>query len=272
MKLAFTTLGCLEWDMDTILSRAVAYGFDGVDFRGYLGELALFKLPEFTIRAQETAQRFADAQLEIPCFSSSARMFSRTDAEQAGHLEEVRAYARMCGFFGTRFIRIFGGDIGDLPRGQAIERAGRNLRAMAAIARDHQVTLLLETHDAWTGCVHLKMLMELADSDSVGIVWDIHHPYRTMGELPSLTWQTLGRWIRYTHWKDSVTCGNDHPLCLIGEGDLPLEEIYGVLKEGGYDGYLTLEWERKWHPEIEAPDVAFPGYVRFMNELISAHA
>jgi sugar phosphate isomerase/epimerase len=73
MKLAFTTLGCPGWDMDIIVSKAVEYGFDGVDFRGYLGELKIFKFTEFTSRAEETARKLADANLEVPCFSSSVR-------------------------------------------------------------------------------------------------------------------------------------------------------------------------------------------------------
>ncbi|MCK5733697.1 MAG: sugar phosphate isomerase/epimerase [Candidatus Latescibacteria bacterium] len=272
MKLAFPTLGCLEWDMDTILSKAVEYGFDGVDFRGYRGTLELFNLPEFTTRAKETARRFADVALEVPCFSSSARIFCETDSEKTGHLEEIKAYARICEAFGTPLIRIFGGAVGDTPRARAIEIAGKNLKAMAAIAEDHNVRLLLETHDSWTDCALLKALMEFVDSDSAGILWDIHHPYRSVGESPSKTWQTLGKWIGYTHWKDSFPKEADYQLCLIGEGDLPLEETFRVLKQGDYTGYLTLEWEKKWHPEIEEPEEAFPGYVRFMRGLISTHA
>ena len=39
MKLAFTTLGCPDWDLDTIISKAAEFGFDGVDFRGCRGEM-----------------------------------------------------------------------------------------------------------------------------------------------------------------------------------------------------------------------------------------
>ena len=35
MKLAFTTLGCPNWDLDTICTRGKEYGYDGVDLRGY---------------------------------------------------------------------------------------------------------------------------------------------------------------------------------------------------------------------------------------------
>ena len=85
------------------------------------------------------------------------------------------------------------------------------------------------------------------------------------------TWEAIGPWVKYTHVKDS-RLDPAHPdgyqLCLTGAGDLPLPEIIRVLQAGGYDGWLTLEWEKKWHPELEAPEVAFPGYVKYMRGLL----
>ncbi len=39
-------LGCPEWNLDTICKKGREYGFDGVDFRGYLGEIDITRLPE----------------------------------------------------------------------------------------------------------------------------------------------------------------------------------------------------------------------------------
>ena len=38
MKRAFTTLGCPDWDIDTIAENARNMGFDGVELRGANGE------------------------------------------------------------------------------------------------------------------------------------------------------------------------------------------------------------------------------------------
>lgn len=269
MKLAFTTLGCPEWNMDTIISKALEYDFDGVDFRGYLEELDLSKLSEFTTKAEDTAQRFVDANLEVSCFSSSARLFSKMDSEINKHIEELKFYISLCKQFHTHFIRVFGGAIGDTPRAQAIDIVAENLKTMVTFAEDHDVKILIETHDDWLDCEHLKSVMEIVDSGSAGILWDIHHPYRMIDEEPSKTWQIIGKWIQYTHWKDSFVKDNSHQLCLVGEGDIPLEEIFCILKNGNYNGYLTLEWEKRWHPEIEKPEIAFPAYVKFMKKLLS---
>lgn len=272
MKLAFTTLGCPKWDLDTIITQAKKSGYDGVDFRGYQGELQVYKLPEFTSGARETAKRFADAGLEVPCFASSARVY----AKPAEAIDEIRQYAAICKVFGSPLIRVFGGDTKNTPRPEAVKVAVRTLKEAAPIARDHGVKLVLETHDSWLACEMVRSVMEGVDSPNVGVLWDVHHPWRMIDEAPEKTWATLGRWIAYTHVKDSRPKPpapgkeRDYQLCLPGDGDIPLAAIFSVLKKGGYQGYLTLEWEKQWHPEIEEPEVAFPRYAEVARRLLKA--
>ncbi|NOY60975.1 MAG: TIM barrel protein [Calditrichaeota bacterium] len=270
MKLAFSTLGCPNWDLGTIISRAMEYGFDGVDFRGYRGELDIFKLDEFSTFAGESSQRFRDANIKVPCFSSSVRISADSDFDEDKNTAEVKAYGRLCEIFHTPFIRIFGGYFDKTRTEQAVEKTAKRLKKLATIAQDYNVTLLVETHDDWLDSYLLKMLMQQVDSQSVGLLWDTHHPYRFIGEEPAETWQTIGKWIRYTHWKDSYSdesAKEGYRLCPVGDGDMPLREIYAVLKDGNYDGYMTLEWEKMWHPEIEEPEVIFPGFIKFMRQL-----
>ena len=266
MKLSFTTLGCPKWDLAAIISRAKEYGFDAVDFRGYHGTIDLAKLPEFTTRLHETAQMLADGGLAVSSLSSSANILAGPEAA-----DEVKAYARMCDVLGAPFIRIYGGPLGGASREQAVELAARKCKPMLAVAEDYNVTLLVETHDEWVDSSLVKMLLEAADSPALGALWDVHHPYRMQAEPPAITWRNVGRWVMNTHWKDSrATQGpaGSHQLCLMGKGDLPLAEIYGAVKNGGYDGWLTLEWEKHWHPELDEPEVAFPQYVEYMKTLM----
>lgn len=269
MQLAFTTLGCPEWDMATIIGRAIDYGFDGVDFRGYRGALALPTLPEFSTARADTAARLRDANLAVCGFSSSACVCSKP----AEALAEVRAYAALCPIFGTRFIRVFGGAIGTTPRAQAITRAGATLRAAAVIAADAGAQVVFETHDDWRSAAHVAAVLEEAQHPAAGVLWDVHHPYRTLGEAPRETWRLLGRWIRYTHFKDSRRAADTprgYQYCATGTGDVPLAEIVAILQAGGYDGWYTLEWEKQWLPELAEPEEAFPAFVRYMRGLTPA--
>ncbi len=267
MKLAFTTLGCTDWDLDTIIARAVEYGFDGVDFRGYRGELAIYELPEFTTDLDATVAKFADAALAVPCLSTSARVCAKPDEA----LEEIRRYAPLCEAVGATMMRVFGGALGEMSRDQGIDVAAETLRKAGAIAADHGAMVLLETHDAWFDANHLKAVMQQADSPAVGVLWDVMHPFNHGGEAPATTVTVLGEWIRYTHIKDAKR-GDDGKLhlCLVGDGDLPLADCLARLRTGGYDGYLTLEWEKQWHPELDEPEVAYPKYVKTMRDLLGA--
>lgn len=272
MKLAFTTLGCPDWDLETILRQARQMGYDGVDFRGYLGELAIYNLPEFSTDAKETALRFRDAGLEVPCFSSSAKAFNPTPEARQASLAEVQAYARLCAAFGARYIRIFGGAIGGTPHTQAVDLAARAVEAMFPIADDHGARLVVETHDDWVDSELLRRLIGDLDGDLAGVVWDIHHPYRLHGEPLALTWLNLGRYVEYTHWKDSVV-DPDQPEGFLythfGAGDLPIAEALDLLKKGGYDGWLTFEWEKRWKPELAEPEQALPRFIQVMRGLLA---
>ncbi|KRG14444.1 sugar phosphate isomerase/epimerase family protein [Lederbergia galactosidilytica] len=270
MKLAFTTLGCPEWNLDTIISKAVEFDYDGVDFRGYLGEMEIYKLPEFSSDIETTKRKFNEADLEIPCFSSSIRLFTTSNKELESFKEELRQYGRLCQEFNTPFIRVFGGGIGEISRAEAIDFVKNNLAELLPIAEQYGVTLILETHDSWTKCEYVENILRLTDSKHVQVLWDIHHPYRTEGEQPEKTWELLGDRIKYTHWKDSYpdeTAPRGYQLCLMGEGDIPLKRILHLLKQNGYEGYYTLEWEKVWCPEIEEPEVAIPQYIQFMKQL-----
>lgn len=265
MLLSFTTLGCPDWNLETVVDRAASYGFDAVDFRGLAGEMEIWKLPDFSTDAADNANRIADAGIAVSCFSSSVQLANpdRADANRS----EIAAYGKLCETFGTKHIRAFGGGIGDTDRAVAVERTAAHLTELAAIAADHGARILIETHDAWTACADVAAVMSRVGDVAAGVLWDVHHPYRTMGEQPEDTLAALSQWIENTHWKDSAGTTDDFTYCAMGEGDLPLPHIAKLLREHGYDGYATFEWEKKWHPSLAEPEVAFPQYVDYMRGL-----
>jgi len=267
MKLSFTTLGCPNWTMDEIIDRAAQYGFDAIDFRGVGDEFDVFKLPEFTTQLEQTKQKISEAGLAVSGFSSSVQLVSEQNFDN--NCLEIEEYAKLCEYFGAKYIRVFGGRF-EIEREEAVQIVVRQLRIMADIASKYGVKLLIETHDDWISCDELVKIMNQVDSQHVGVLWDVHHPYRMLNEEPQRTWDVLGKWIEYTHVKDSLPAPDTRlgfRYNLTGEGDVPLEQIYNLLRQNGYDGYYALEWEKKWIPDLEEPEIVFPHYVNFMRTL-----
>jgi hypothetical protein len=56
---------------------------------------------------------------------------------------------------------------------------------------------------------------------------------------------------------------------LTGRGEVPVKETVKVLVAGGYRGYYCFEWEKRWHPEIEEPEVAIPHYAKVMSQYLA---
>ena len=52
---------------------------------------------------------------------------------------------------------------------------------------------------------------------------------------------------------------------LMGEGDLPVDDIILALSSINYDGYITLEWVKRWANELSDAGVVFPHFANFMG-------
>ena len=64
--------------------------------------------------------------------------------------------------------------------------------------------------------------------------------------------------------------GSEHWLpVLAGRGRVPLAEALAAIETLEFDGYVSFEWEKYWHPEIEEPEVALPDFMSAIRKLQS---
>lgn len=275
MKLAFMTLGCPAWDLDTICARGREYGFDGVDFRGYLDEIDITRLPLFTQQATQTRRQLEEASLAVSAISSSIQVCA-LEKRQA-NLDEARRTIEVALALGAPNVRLFGG--GDLEKHTRPELAqiGMDcLQEILALDGAPQLKWLFETHDLWIKAADCRLLLEGIPDPAFGALWDMGHTARVGGETPAETYAAIGPRVGYTHVKDAVY-DPKHPQAmhdgwryvLPGQGALPLAESIGLLKANGYDGWLQCEHEKRWHPTLPEPEVVFPAFVRWAKPLIA---
>ena len=245
-QLAFSTLGCPAWDLDTILTNAVAFGYDAIELRGYLDIMDLpTATPFLPERRAETKQRFADSQLSVCCVSSSGVVAQ-------GNLDHVKSHCELAFELGSPYVRIFGG------KPESRELALTNLKAFGDAAQAAGVALVLETHDDFSTGETVAALLSEAAHPAVYSLWDLHHPFR-QGEDLGETHRLLAPTLRHVHIKDSIV-GQGYTL--LGEGDIPVFPMLERILDAGYTGAISLEWEKRWHPEIADPEVAFPQYAK----------
>jgi fatty-acyl-CoA synthase len=99
----------------------------------------------------------------------------------------------------------------------------------------------------------------------VAALWDTHHTFRFGGESPEKTVQNLGAYIKYVHTKDSVVSGGRVCYRMMGEGDMPIDDIMLALRSINYEGFITLEWVKRWANDLDDAGVVFPQFMNFMS-------
>jgi len=274
MKICLTTLGCPEWNLETIIARGREYGFDGIDFRGVQDQIDITVLPEFTTGVAETLRQITEAGLEVSGIASSIKVCvpeaRETNREEAKRTIEV-ANALKC-----RNIRVFGGGDLEIYDRAALAKIGCEcVEEILALDGAADLKWLFETHDNWIQSTDCKLLLDSIPDPAFGALWDIGHTSRVGAESPDDSYAVIGPRVGHTHVKDAVY-EPEHEQAMDdgwryvppGTGQLPLAEAIALLQEHGYDGWIMFEHEKRWHPELPEPEVAFPAFVGWIRPLI----
>src|SRR5262249_27657267 len=209
---------------------------------------------------------FQGTVLAVCCVDTSARFTSPDPEARRKQEDDVRRYLELANEWGAPFVRVFGGNLPDgVSEAQAVEFLAESLGRLAPDAERAGVTVALETHDAFSAGRLVGEVMRRVPSRGVAALWDTHHPYR-MGESAAQTWEYGGDRMVHTHVKDARrTPDGGWQLVLLGEGEVPVEEAVATWVANGYDGFVCVEWEKKWHPEIPEPEVAFPQHIQVLR-------
>ncbi|HEY8392034.1 MAG TPA: AMP-binding protein [Capillibacterium sp.] len=267
MKIAFSTLGCPDFAWTDIYSMAKDFGFDGIEIRGLGKEIFAVKGQPFAAdQLPKTIEKLTRLDLEIPCLSSGCCLKDPAQAE--ANYQEIVEYITLAAKVGAAYVRVLADrepqPVDEVDDGVVLAA----LRRLVPVAEANGVTLLLETNGVYADTNRLRNLLDQVESDAVAALWDVHHPYRFAGEKPDTTVQNLGAYIKYVHIKDSVLENGKVKYKMLGEGDLPIDQMMQALRSINYEGYITLEWVKRWAPELSDAGVVFPHYAHFMQRYL----
>ena len=267
MKLAFSTLGCPDFDWSDIYSMAKDFGFSGIEMRGLGGDIFSVRAKPFKAEnVQNTKAELDKRHLEIPCLSSGCCLKYADRREK--NIAEIKEYIDLAHNLGSYFIRILADEHADEDGEVDDSLILSVMKDLIPYAEEKNVTLLIETNGVYADTARLSGLLFELKSENVGALWDIHHPYRFKGESPEQTITNLGMFIKYTHIKDSLMIDGKVKYKLMGEGDLPIDDAMQALRSINYDGYVSLEWVKNYAPEIEAAGIVFPHFSNFMSRYV----
>ena len=252
MKLSFSTRGWADHSWDELVSTALEMDFSGIEihnpiintvFTGKGGPLERYN-------TQATARALRDKGLCIPALDSSVDISAGKEQIQAAKdLIDLAAAAGV-----ERVVVVAQND-----DESAIHAA---LAELVPYAEASDVVLLIESSGIFSSTTRMAGIMDRYASDYLGTLWDVHNVYRTGGETPAQTVKNLGAYIKHVHMRDS---DDDGSFNLVGEGTLPIDEVVRALSSIDYDGYVSLEWDPTWMPDLTDMEVIFPHFVNYME-------
>lgn len=270
MKLSFSTLACPLWSFTEIFSAAKDLGFDGIEIRGIGREMYAPKIPEFSEKSiAVTMDKFSAAGLEIPIFTSAAYLFDKKNNVKI--MQEAYDYIDLAEKAGVRYIRVLGDrDAAPCVDGDVdIYFVIENLKQICEYAKPKEIGVLIETNGIFSDSRLLARFLNQVGYQNAGVLWDIHHTVRFSGETPAQTAAVLGSRIKHIHVKDSVMKDGKLSYKMMGSGDIPIKEAVAEMKKLNYEGYISLEWVKRWAPDLSEAGIALPQFIYYMKSIIA---
>ena len=266
MKVAFTSLAYPELTLVEVLERVRRFGFDGLELR--VADDGQHVKPTYPV-PREVLELVRSYNVKLSDLAGYASFAMPDEAERGRNEEVLRTLILMARELEAPGVRVYGGRVVD-DVDKAAVRIADSLNRLAKFAGDNGVLILLETHDDWVKAANLKKLLNLLDPE-VYILYDFANVLRA-GESHEEVFELIKGRVRHVHVKNFKVVGGkvryttpDDP-----EGRVPIAKIIGDLKKAGYDGYLSVEWEKKWNPDLEPGDVILPKYLTYLRSILAS--
>lgn len=277
MKIAGHTMGTPEYTVTEAIKLFHDIGIDGAEIvvqDGYHSGISTACTKEELDTIKKCAE---ENNIEICCLTPYNSYFNDLDdVKRSAEIAGIEKVIDACEYVGAHFIRIYGGNLvaGDtycLPERRA--KLVESMRYLGDKAAAKGVTLVIENHFN-TMCVSAK--------DSYSVIKEINHPnVKILYDQANLSFTENEGYreaiaiqqdeVAYMHVKDlvfkeGVSFTSDevsHPeeskrnvyTRIVGEGVIEWPEILKLVKAHGYDGWLSMEYERRWHPD-DIPDAS----------------
>lgn len=242
MKWCFSTLGCYERDLISIIKLAKKYNFDGIEVRGINNEMDNEKIDCFKDSNKDYALKtMEDNGLEFTVLGTSCKFHDYETYNK--YISKAKKEIDIASAFHFKAIRIFGNNLID---DRSIDYLSSAIDELCQY--NPRIQILLETHGDFNNYNTLDPIIEkVGHHTNFGLIWDIYHTYRFYGNNYKVLYEKYKPYIKHIHIKDSL---NDRPV-LFGKGTIDYLSVIKQLKDDKYEYYVSIEWEKKWFDGLE---------------------
>lgn len=258
MKLAFSTKGWHNSSFEDFCGIAKDLKFEGIELHNIHGPLFTEKDGAFhDYAAASTVRKLYESGLQIPCIDAICN--PGVPAEKDSSVKEITDCLDIAKNLHIPYVRV------KAAEGDA-DAVAEVIRKVIPDTEEKGVALLIETTGIFCDTAVLRELLESFACDSLAALWDMYSTFFTAGEGPEDTIRNLGAYVKHVHIKDAAKIESGTEFCLIGEGQLPVKEMMLALRSVNYDGFISLEWDPDWCPELDDMEIIFSHFVNYISQ------
>lgn len=246
-----------KWDTVDFLEFASEVGVQGVELLSCFWKDKEKDIPLIDAALQEYS-------LQVACFSACNNFVVADEEQRRGQVKEVTDAVDAAVHFGAKVVRVFSGDLPNdsITYEQGLEYVVEGLSKAAEYAEQSGVTLCLENHGLFAGRSDQVMdIIRKVNSDALRSTFDTGN-FLLVGQSTSEAVDELKDYVGHVHVKDFVPVPEGTTGAVIraltgelylgkvaGEGAVDLKYVFGALRNAGYDGWLSVEFEGDEEPQ-----------------------
>lgn len=258
-----------KMDVLSFLDTVKELGADGVELLEFFWKDKEAELPKVLEKARALG-------LTIGSFAIGNDLSHPDEAERKAQVAAIKDGVDTAVALGTNRLRVFAGHHNEVGYEKSLSWIIEGLKEGAAYAEPTGVVLCLENHGTMAGRAdQVKEIIEAVGSPALRANPDTGN-FRTVGEDSAEAVAALAPITSNVHFKDFRWAkpeetehvyeglnGSRVVGTAIGDGDVDLPKVVQILRDSGYDGFLTIEYEGG-----EDPATALPRSVNYTRGLL----
>jgi sugar phosphate isomerase/epimerase len=236
MHLGAVTYNVLkDWDLDTILSRLSALGYEAVELRtGHAHGVE----PSLDDNAREAVHgKFAHSKLRLLSYGTTCEFQSPDPVIRRKNVEEGKRWIGLAHDTGALAIKVRPNGLPkEVPREQTIQNIGEALRELGDYGSQKGIEIWMEVHGQDTQNPPVSAaIMKAANHRNVGACWN-SNPTDVVNGSVQASFHLLSPFIRNCHINELTN-------------DYPWRELFSLLRKSGYQRYTLCEAAESKEPE-----------------------
>ena len=253
MKLSFSIQNWAGMTWDEYCQAALDTRLKGIELYNVRGRVFQGKdSPTNPERAGYTRRFLVNNGLSVPCIDTA------DDFTRPGFETELQESLRVAVNLGVELVGIH-------TRCKEMDICKDKLKALLELVGSRPVTLVIDTSGAFSDTGLLRDILNYFADDRLAACWNMFGTCVGGAEDAETTITNLGAYVRHVHIYDYKNIDGVPIPELMGEGQLPLQDLMNALRSVNYDGMISILWNPEWIPELADIEIILTHFVSCMS-------